>query len=494
VSAPVARPLGGPSGPCDPGGLLGNASALLAGRIAVAAMGWAGTVLIVRSLDEHDFGQFSFVFSLLGMLSIVTDLGIGRVAIAGMLDPQRDRAEFVGSYVVLRALLGLFGYGMAVGFVALAGYPATVVQATAVAGLVILLATPSHAYHVAFQAHLRMGSVAVAGVAGQAAQLALTVAIVTAGGTLVWLVVPAVLAEVVILAVTVPQARRLTQFRYVVRPALWRELLREAVPLSIGAAFVTLYNEVDAVMLSKLDTFDSVAVYGVAYKFADLVRFVATALTMPLLSILVRAWPADLDRFRAGLRRGCGFLGFVGGAAIVGSALFARPVVELLYGSTYGKAGGVTSVLIVATVVAFFTRLAIDVLVAAGRRRSYPAIAAAGFALNVGLNVVLIPAYSYRGAAGSTLITEVVVLGILVASIRRIPGLAPVGLGFLARIVVPVAGGLAVGAGAGRFVAWPLAATLSLAAYVMLAHLVRSTGPGGLWALFDERGRAARRR
>ena len=103
-------------------GLVGNASALLIGRLVVAAFGWAGTILIVRSLGAEAFGQFAFVFSLLGMMSIVSDLGLGRVAISGVLDPDRDRAEFAGTYVVLRTLLGVVAYALAVGFVVVCRY------------------------------------------------------------------------------------------------------------------------------------------------------------------------------------------------------------------------------------------------------------------------------------------------------------------------------------------------------------------------------------
>ena len=255
---------------------MSNAGALLGSRLAVAILGWAGTILIVRTLSTEEFGQFAFVFGLLGMLSIITDMGMGRVATSGVLDEERDKATFAGTYVVLRTVLGLLGYAIALAFVALAQYPIIVVQATAVAGLVILLATPSAAYDLAFQANMRLTVVGVADIVGRAAQLALTVAIVLRGGTLLWLTVPAILAEVVILGIKYPRALALMPLRYAIRLDIWKELAREAIPLSIGGALVTLYYRVDSVMLSKLDTFTSVGVYGVAYKFADLARFTAT--------------------------------------------------------------------------------------------------------------------------------------------------------------------------------------------------------------------------
>ena len=59
----------------------------------------------------------------------------------------------------------------------------------------------------------------------------------------------------------VPAAHRMVPFRYCVDLSVWRGLIAEAVPLTLGAAFVTLYYRIDSVMLSKLDGFEA-AMFG----------------------------------------------------------------------------------------------------------------------------------------------------------------------------------------------------------------------------------------
>ena len=94
-----------------PGGLLANSGALMASRLVKAALGWAGTVLIARSLSLEQFGAFTLIFTVLGLMSVVTDMGIGRIAIRGMLgDRGRDPGAFAGSYIALRSVMGLVGY------------------------------------------------------------------------------------------------------------------------------------------------------------------------------------------------------------------------------------------------------------------------------------------------------------------------------------------------------------------------------------------------
>lgn len=462
--------------------LLANTGALLASRLTIAVLGWIGTVLIVRTLSVEDYGRFTLIFSVLGVLSIVTDMGIGRVALSGLLAAGPDRPRFAGSYVLLRCLLGVLGYGVALAFVA-AVYPGEVVRATAVAGIVVVLATPANAYTTVFQAHRRMRGVAVAQALGRVAQLGLTAAIAATGGSLLLFTVPAVLAEIVLLVWVVPAAHRLVTFHYRPRLRTWWELLREAAPLAVGTALATLYYRVDTIMLSVLDTFRAVGVYGVAYKFVDLAHFVPTAVTIAVLPLLVAAWPDQLSAFRYSLRRGATILMIAAGFIAVQFLLFAEPLIRLLYGDQYAEATVAARIVVASECLAFVTSLALIALVAVGRHRRYPLVALVGLILNVGLNLALIPQYSYLGAAAATLATDIVVLVWMCLEVRRVEGLRPLPRPPVWRLAVVVAISGSAGVGLAAVLPWPVAAGLVGVIFAAGVVVLRAAGPGGLRAL-----------
>ncbi len=465
-------------------GFLPNASALLASRVVIAGLGWTGTVLIVRALSTDDFGRFTFVFSLLGVMSIVTDMGIGRLALSGLMrGDETDRARFAGSYVLLRCLLGLVGYGVAVGFVALAGYDAAVVRATAVAGLVVVVATPAQAYETLFQAARRMHGIAVLEAVGRVAQLGLTAAVAAAGGSLLLFTVPAVLAELVVLVCVAPLAHRLVAIRYVVDVRGWWRLLREAAYLSVGGALTTLYYRVDLVMLSKMEDFTVVGEYGVAFKFVDLAHFVSAAVTVAILPPLVAAWPDRIEEFRNTVRRAATTLAWVGGAIVVEFALFAEALVRLLYGEAYAVAADAARVLVASQCLTYFSNLALMALIAADRQRRYPLIALVGLLMNVVLNLVLIPGYSYEGAACATLITDATVVVWMCHELRRVPGLRPLPRPPVLRLLAVGAVALVSGWMLRDLVVWPLAVVLVAGLYVGATVVLRAVGPGGVAAL-----------
>ena len=208
LQAPVGEPA--------VSGLLSNAGALVVSRLVVAVLGWAGTIFVIRNLTPTEWGQFSFVFSVLGMLSFITALGSNRVVLARLARRSEDRGAFAGAYVVLRLLLGLVAYVLALAFVWLAGYPEAVLRTTALAGVVLVIGAGSSGLDVIFQSELKLGVVATATVIGQLAQLALTVAVALTVPTLLWFVVPAIFFDLVGAAWKLRRVGALLPVQYVV--------------------------------------------------------------------------------------------------------------------------------------------------------------------------------------------------------------------------------------------------------------------------------------
>ncbi|MEZ5230195.1 MAG: flippase [Acidimicrobiales bacterium] len=468
-------------------GLLANTAALVVGRLVIAVLGWSGTVLIARDLSTEAFGQFTLVFSLLGMLSIVTDLGVGRIVIGGLVGDAPDRDRLAGTYILLRTTLGLLGYALALAVVTLADYPDPVPKATAVAGLIVVLATPSSAYDAAFQVTGRLARIAVADTLGQLAQIALTVALVVRGSSLVWYTVPGVLNAALVMLWKVPASHRLIPFRYRVDLRLWWVMLKEAVPLSAGAAFATLYYRVDSIMLASIADFEAVGLYGVAYKFVDLVHFIPGSLTVAILAPLAAAWPERTDEFLGHIRSGAMLLAVIGGGVVVGVWLFAEPAVSLLYGSEFAPAGLATSLAVSGEVLAFGSALLIAVMISVGRQKAYPLITLAGLGVNIAANAVLIPRFSIEGAAAATLGTESLVLAILLWWAHREGDLLPSGLGSLGRLPVVMAGSIAVGLGLSATLPWLVAAVLTGALYLVAVDRSGATGQQGLRGLIEGR-------
>ncbi|BAF52990.1 hypothetical protein cgR_0029 [Corynebacterium glutamicum R] len=391
--------------------LFSSSVAMIGGRLVSAGFGWAGSVIIARSLTGDDWGRYSFVFALLGMLEIVTDLGVGRVVLARLTSNDRaETSKIAGSFFVLRAVLGVIGFAIAVGYAWTIGLDPVVMAATMLAGTTVLIATPANALFVLYQSRLKLTYVALFDIAGQAAQFLLIVVVSLFSPTLIMFILPAVVREVIVFACRAFGIPKLLdpEFRPSFREptAYWGEMLREAIPLSVGFALLHLLERIDMLMLQQMDTFDAVGKYAVGYKFSDLLGLAVSALAIPFTTVLITAWPGKPEVFRARFRQAVLIAALLAGVAVVVFIPSAQAVITLLYGVEFESASLAAILLVVGAGFSGVTYAVVSSLIAAKKLRVFPIIAAAGLILNVVLNLILIPLQSIVGAALATVITE----------------------------------------------------------------------------------------
>jgi O-antigen/teichoic acid export membrane protein len=163
-------------------------------------------------------------------------------------------------------------------------------------------------------------------------------------------------------------------------------------------------SKTDILMLAPLAGLEPVGQYGAALRLTYVqttpMVVLATALT-PALSAALSA--GDLIRARQLYHLGLA-------AALVCSAPFAAlfsfaplPVLDLILGAAYRPAAPVLAVLGLAQMAAAVGIVTSAVLLMGGRERIFGALTLGALAGNVGLNLILIPAFGALGAALATL-------------------------------------------------------------------------------------------
>lgn len=462
-------------------GLVASVASLATGRVAIAVLSYAATAAVARTLSESDWGGFTLIFSVATMLGAIFDLQATRLVLDEVLNPDLDAGRTMGSYMTLRLLLGVGAYAAAIAFVFLGDYSDSVRKAMVVGGVLLLLSPTWNALYVYFQAHRRLRTVAVVVIVSRVLLLLFTLLLVVRGNrsplAFMW---PWVVAEAFILSVLLLVAHRHVGVRLAFEPQRWKAWLKETIPIALGAAIGTMYFRIDAVMLSQLDALEAVGLYGIAYKFSDLLGFVPVAVMAPAFAELVRAWPSQPAMFQHNFRGALILLVITALPLVTAFCIFAEPLVVLLYGDRYGSAANAARLVIVGQGLRFFTILCTFTLVAVRRNVTYAAASVAGLGVNVALNLFLIPQYSYRGAAFTTVVTELGVLTILIGAVRRVPEVGPFPWLVVGRVTVATAAFAGTALLADAVLWWPVAALLAAGVLVALLHVLGVDGPGGL--------------
>ena len=176
-------------------------------------------------------------------------------------------------------------------------------------------------------------------------------------------------------------------------------LFRVSVSTGIAAFFGAALARLDAVILALMtDDNRIVGLYGGAYRIFEATLFVSWAFGLAVLPILSR-----LGRRTSALRRAfevsCMAISAVtiplGGLM----ALYAPTIIRVFLGP--GFAGGATAMRILGGATALYGvfTVASMILTSQDRQRLFPWLSGAAVAVNVGLNLALIPSQSLYGAA-----------------------------------------------------------------------------------------------
>jgi len=192
----------------------------------------------------------------------------------------------------------------------------------------------------------------------------------------------------------------------------------------------TIDNKIDAIMLGSMKGSGAVGIYAVAYRVYDVLILGAAYLMIALLPIISRY--ADLKRWRGKLKeiyqKSFDLLLF--GALVVAVSLWllAPLAVKLMTQNRFGEFSEAVSVLRLlglALFLAYFNHLTGYTIVALGKQRPYFFIALGALIFNVSANALVIPRFSFYGAAGVTILTEGLLLMATTFFIHRLMGFWP---------------------------------------------------------------------
>jgi O-antigen/teichoic acid export membrane protein len=188
-----------------------------------------------------------------------------------------------------------------------------------------------------------------------------------------------------------------------------REDVREGCFFSISTSAQTVYNDIDKTMLAHLSTFTATGVYGAAYRIID------TSLT-PIRAVLSAAYPQVFQVGTAGMTATYAYAkGLIRKALLFGFAdfvglLLLAPLLPHILGPKYGDVTQAIRLLALIPVMRCVHWFLADALSGANAAGLRAAIQAAVAVLNILLNIVAIPRWSWVGAAWTSLISDAVLM------------------------------------------------------------------------------------
>ena len=195
-----------------------------------------------------------------------------------------------------------------------------------------------------------------------------------------------------------------------VERSLWRRLLREATPLALAYACVSIYFYIDIALLARLSTSSQVGLYDAAYRFMLLGILLPSAIVSSIYAPAAELAASSRERFGELARELLSLSALLLPLPVIALCADPEGVLRLLYGDAF--AGGAPALRWLGAAIALTIASGVvgPLLIAAGQERATLRISIVAAVFNVAANLVLIPWLDAEGAAIATLATEAVVL------------------------------------------------------------------------------------
>jgi len=219
-----------------------------------------------------------------------------------------------------------------------------------------------------------------------------------------------------------------------------------AFPLALAGILDSIIFYTDSLMLSAMRGASSVGLYGAAQRPLAATLVLPAVLAAALLPGMSRDSRTDPAAFAAAVSHSLKLAGALAVVLVAVVVPTAGGWVDLLFGRAYSAASPAMGWLAGAVGAVYLTTLTGHALVASDRQWMHLRFAAAGAALNVGLNLLLIPRMDFTGAALASLVSQVFMLTMELYALRdaanlrslRAPALKLAAAGFTAFIVAQV--------------------------------------------------------
>lgn len=368
-------------------------------------------VYMARYLGAHKFGTLSYALALTGMLSILTDVGLTQLTIREIARNKTLARKYLKNVVSAKIVLSILFFSIIYALANLASYSPEKKTVVFLIAVSVILNSFNQTYYSIFIAYEKMEYKSIGEIIYSIILLSGSVVIIHQRYGLTSFALLYVLSglTVLIYAIIITTQKFIKPEKKLDQRFL-RTMIKQALPFGFSTVFVSIYYQMDSVMLSMIEGDATVGIYNAAYRLIFTILIIRTIIHSSIFPLMARSY---LDESRKEFENICEnvfkYLFIIIFPIAVGTTILADQIIDMIYGAEYKGSVIALQILIWSTVIIFINSYP-RLFEVANQQIIFTKLSALGAFINMILNFILIPFWSYAGAAFATVCTEVIML------------------------------------------------------------------------------------
>jgi len=392
-----------------------NSAVLMIAQLASYVLFFFSVVYTARYLGPAGFGILSFAIGFTALFAFLPDLGLSVLTVRQVARDKSLAPRYLANVGLIKVILAAFAFGLIALVInigqAVMDYPEQTITVVYLIGGSIVVAGFNQIAYSMFQAHERMEYRGLGEVLNAALMLGGVIAVIKYGfgvtgfASLYLFASAATLVySVIVLRWRFSRHGLWSNLKAQIDRGFWKPTLRLALPFVLTMLFVSLYYHIDTVMIAGLvsDSDKAVGWYNAAYRIVMMLLSVRMMLGLAIFPVMSQSFITSKESLKLICERYFKYSVMLAVPMGVGIAVLASRFIFVIYGNEYSESA-IALQLLVWSVVLMYANFVPQLLQAIDRQLTATKLIMVGAVANVLLNLALIPAFGYVGAAATTI-------------------------------------------------------------------------------------------
>ncbi|MFH1036855.1 MAG: oligosaccharide flippase family protein [Patescibacteria group bacterium] len=185
--------------------------------------------------------------------------------------------------------------------------------------------------------------------------------------------------------------------------SIWNKYLKMSWPLAFTGFFATIYTYIDSVMMGRWGMITETGWYNAAYRIVTATIIPGSIIATSFFPALSKAYKENKEKFQKIWNRQIEIMLSLAVPITVGGIILAPKIIDYIFGPTFSPSVLALQILILMTGIIYLYTIFYWILIVANRQKLTFWVGLTGAAVNIVLNLILIPKYSLYGAAAATI-------------------------------------------------------------------------------------------
>lgn len=356
--------------------------------------------IAARYMGAVGLGKYTFTISFTALFAVLGDMGLSTLAIK---EVSRNRAlinKYLGNILILKIILSAITVGIIFIAINYLNYPQDTTKAVYFIGIGVFFSSISVALRWCFQAFQVMEYETLLMIAEGLLLLGISLGALYIGGGLIGLSYAYLLTYLIIFIISFfITIKKFAKPKFEINFDLWKYIMRATLPIGAMSIFTTIYINADTVLLSLMRGDETVGWYNAAYKLVNFIRFLPAMFLFAVFPAMSEFYKTSIKSLKIIFRKSIQYMFLLILPIGIGTTILSYKIISIFFGEDFSPAAPVLKILIWLTILFPLSGLGINCLIAMDKQKISTLIVAIGLIINLILNLILIPKFSYIGSA-----------------------------------------------------------------------------------------------